>query len=114
MLAPSTAAVMLNPVVENVSKHDPKLMYSLGWYVSKDDDMKFGERNPYCFGHTGAAVGASSVILVIPQESVQQETANSKGHGDIPLSGVTVVIIFNLQAVKGMYTLGFEVAKLFL
>ncbi len=58
-----------------------------------------GRDYPMVFGHTGGAVGACSVLTIIPGEAGK---------------GVVVAVILNLQEVKGVFNLGLKVAEEFL
>ena len=92
--------------------------------------MQGGKREPFCVGHTGAAVGASSVPLILPNKLSRTEEKEVEGNvnsvneemtvrgnevlsdGRVP-SGVMVAIMFNLQEVQGMFSLGSKIATLF-
>lgn len=98
--------------------------------------MQGGTREPFCVGHTGAAVGASSVLLILPSKLSRAEEKEVEGNvncevmgnercekvtvgvneglsnGRAP-SGVVVAIMFNLQQVQGMFSLGSKIATLF-
>ena len=67
-----------------------------------------GKEYPFFFSHTGGAVGASSVLTVMPAEG--EESRESVGEGP---RGVAVAVIFNLQEVKGVFTLGLLIAEQF-
>lgn len=112
LLSPSTAAMMLSPVARHCSKKDPELSYGMGWYVREGGErIGHGERVPSYFGHTGGAVGASSVLMVIPGECESRVVCDQQR--SITTSGVVVAVIFNLQEVKGIFKLGYNVAHCF-
>ena len=122
LLSPKTVAMMWKPAVKNISPADPLLAYGMGWYIREEDPgLLCGKRKPFFVGHTGSTVGASSVMVIIPTVSqvveVPEKTAPDsvlpQQQNAIP-SGVTVAIIFNLQEVRGLYFLGFQVAQKFL
>ena len=67
-----------------------------------------GKEYPFFFSHTGGAVGASSVLIVMPAEG--EESRESVGERP---RGVAVAVIFNLRGVKGVFTLGLLIAEQF-
>ena len=135
LLQPETVSAMWREVVHNIYfSSNPRLSYGLGWIVRKEGErVQGGKREPFCVGHTGAAVGASSVLLILPNklsgtgekevegnvnsENVKCEKVMVGGNeerndGRVP-SGVVVAIMFNLQEVQGMFSLGSKIAALF-
>ncbi|XP_026286493.1 serine beta-lactamase-like protein LACTB, mitochondrial [Frankliniella occidentalis] len=81
----------------------PTSGYGLGWVVTPPLS-KCGGVEPQAFSvnHTGGAVGASSILLIVPQEPTGQE---------IP-TGVTVAITVNMQAI-GLTRLARDIAAQF-
>ena len=86
LLSHSTTALMLTPVVEAVHKSKNKLKnplplgYGLGWFVREEKEGLFtGKRHPFYFGHSGGAVGASSILLVMPSREKEGETNQTIG-----------------------------------
>lgn len=115
MLKRETASLMLTPVVESVLQQEtppispnPPVGYSMGWFLQRGKKGYMGGKDyPFFFSHTGGAVGASSVLTVMPAE---EESQVSVGEGP---RGVAVAVIFNLQEVKGVFTLGLLIAEQF-
>merc|ERR1712013_914187 len=80
------------------------LGYGLGWAVrSKKKVAGFAQDDFFYVSHTGGAIGASSVLLVVPKP-VKQESM-------LP-QGVVVAILCNMQGV-GLNQLAVEIAKCF-
>ena len=130
LLAPATTALMLTPAVEDVnpkkasSPAAPPIGYGMGWFVRQEKaGLICGRDYPFVFSHTGGAIGASSVLTVIPGGRGQEppcgggvsthshgaESGQTKPHPH----GVAVAVIFNLQEVKGMHKLGVQIAEEF-
>ncbi|VDM49248.1 unnamed protein product, partial [Toxocara canis] len=78
--------------------------YGLGWYKSENNQVYGGgngwTRNGFWM-HTGAAVGASSILLVKP-------SFNATG-----LKGVCVAILVNLHDCRQLTNLALEIAEIF-
>uniref|UniRef100_A0A8C1R8V9 Lactamase, beta n=1 Tax=Cyprinus carpio TaxID=7962 RepID=A0A8C1R8V9_CYPCA len=97
-LKPHTAKAMWAPVNKTEGSWDKNRLYAQGWLVV--------EKQHY-ISHTGGAVGASSVLLVLPSES--GHTANQM---QLPPRGVVVTIITNMQSV-GLNTTALKIAQEF-
>lgn len=76
LLSPPTTTLMLTPAVENtndtnsVTSPAPPIGYGMGWFVRRHHQgLLSGRRYPFLFSHTGSAVGASSVLTVLPQDN---------------------------------------------
>ncbi|KAK7096086.1 hypothetical protein V1264_005430 [Littorina saxatilis] len=109
-LKPATMQQIWQPVEK--TQHSKDNLYAMGWEVMPEKrKFGFGRSQPFYVYHTGAAIGASSVLLILP-------TSNSGevGKGDdsvvTPLKGVTVAIITNLIKVSLTKT-ALNVAKVF-
>ncbi|XP_061184109.1 serine beta-lactamase-like protein LACTB, mitochondrial isoform X1 [Saccostrea echinata] len=78
--------------------------YGMGWFVD-EEGQKYGQgkQTRFCASHTGAAVGGSSVLLILPTSTKMV---------DHPPKGVVVVVIVNMMSVNLIQT-AMEVAKLF-
>jgi len=89
--------------------------YGLGWYVREAKKGITGGKNySLAFGHTGGAVGASSVLVLLPGESGKDQGTHASSGGSADMSkGVVAAIIFNLQEVNGVFSLGLKVAEEF-
>ena len=116
-----TVIDMWKPVVSDIgfSSRGPLLDYGMGWLMQQGDvGVVGGKAKPFCVGHTGGAVGASSVLLIVPQDPHPSEPGVSSAdalslEGSKPC-GVVVAVIFNLQKVRGMFSLGRQIAEGFL
>jgi serine beta-lactamase-like protein LACTB len=133
LLKPETVSAMWREVVRNIYfSSNPRLSYGLGWIVRKEGErVQGGKWEPFCVGHTGAAVGASSVLLILPDKTEEKEVEGNLSSEALALgdercdivavggsdvrcpSGVVVAIMFNLQHVQGMFSLGSKIATLF-
>ncbi|XP_026058580.1 serine beta-lactamase-like protein LACTB, mitochondrial isoform X2 [Carassius auratus] len=101
-LKPHTAKAIWAPVDKTDASWDKDGLYAQGWLVV-EKQQKYGQcrsRRHYV-SHTGSAVGASSVLLVLPSES-----------GHTPPQGVVVTIITNMQSV-GLNTTALKIAQEF-
>ncbi|XP_055346819.1 serine beta-lactamase-like protein LACTB, mitochondrial [Paramacrobiotus metropolitanus] len=81
--------------------------YGMGWCVVPE--KRFGAwcfRQPHVAYHTGGAIGASSVLTIIPRERKDEE-----GH-EAPPRGIAVTLIANLER-AALYRKSVEVAQLF-
>ncbi|KAA0724273.1 Serine beta-lactamase-like protein LACTB, mitochondrial [Triplophysa tibetana] len=107
-LKPRTAQAMWMPVDKTEASWDKDGTYAQGWLVV-EKLQKYGQcRNRrHYVSHTGGAVGASSVLLVLPVESSQG--ADGKR---CPPQGVVVTIITNMQSV-GLNTTALKIAQEF-
>ncbi|CAL1595963.1 unnamed protein product [Knipowitschia caucasica] len=91
-LKPHTALELWTPVDRTEGSWDQDGGYAQAWLVV-EKQQKFGqcrERRHYV-SHTGGAVGASSVLLVLPAEQEEE--------GQQPPRGVVVTILTNMQSV---------------
>ena len=132
ILHPDTTQLMLKKAVDSVNRNRNSygVGYALGWFVNKGgDEVVCGEGRPFYFGHTGAAIGATSVLMVIPTPGTSRDCPADQCEGwscegcgcegcgcDVcgeGTCGVVVCVIFNLQEVKGVFTLGTDIAKEF-
>lgn len=136
LLKPETVSEMWREVVSSISfSRNPRLGYGLGWVVqSEGERVKGGKKEPLCVGHTGTAVGASSVLVILPNNvpqtgegSLKNEVCKGcleykRGEGvklgnttkeldeEEDIRGVVVAIICNLQQVQGLFSLGSQIA----
>lgn len=114
-----TVIDMWKPVVTDIrfSSRGPLLDYGMGWLMQRGDGgIVGGKVKPFCVGHTGGAVGASSVLLIVPQDPHEPGVSSAdalSSEGSKPC-GVVVAVIFNLQEVQGMFSLGQQIAEAFL
>lgn len=108
-LKPKTALDLWAAVDRTEASWDKDGRYAQGWLVV-EELQKYGQcrKRRHYVSHTGGAVGASSVLLVLPSE----ETAQC--HGQTPLlpQGVVVTIITNMQSV-GLNSTALKIAHEF-
>ena len=96
------------------AKEEPGNGYGIGWAVVPSADALGGpdfnnrSRTPTYVSHTGGAVGASSVLLIVPGDRGDGEEKTVSPH-----EGVVVAMICNLQEV-GLYKTAVQIADLFL
>jgi len=121
VLDPETVVEMWKPVATDIkfTSRDPVLSYGMGWFLQAGDtEVVGGKAKPFCVGHTGGAVGATGVLLIVPQNPQPGEdevsTLNALSAETIEPRGVVVAVIFNLQEVKGMFSLGVQIAEEFM
>lgn len=125
LLQPETVSTMWREVVRNFSSKS-QLGYGLGWMVQRGGErVQGGKKVHYCVGHTGGAVGASSVLLISPNLMTCEMVENGVGRNDVrnvvgphvkevsEPRGVVVAIICNLQQVQGLFSLGSQIASIF-
>lgn len=74
--------------------------------------MLCGKETPFSAGHGGAAIGATSALVVLPSSS-GGGAGEEEGCGNQLPRGVVVAVIFNLQGVKHVYKLGLNIAEEF-
>ncbi|XP_071388289.1 serine beta-lactamase-like protein LACTB, mitochondrial isoform X1 [Centroberyx affinis] len=108
-LKPRTALDLWAPVDKTEASWDKDGLYAQGWLVV-EKLQKYGQcrsRRHYV-SHTGGAVGASSVLLVLPSE----ETVQCQGQTPVLPQGVVVTIITNMQSV-GLNSTALKIAHEF-
>lgn len=95
-LKPQTAIELWAPVDRTEASWDKDGLYAQGWLVV-EKKQKYGQcrKRRHYVSHTGGAVGASSVLLVLPNVEIEV------GEGQTPLlpQGVVVTIVTNMQSV---------------
>ncbi|GAB1294384.1 Serine beta-lactamase-like protein LACTB, mitochondrial [Apodemus speciosus] len=94
-LKPETMVMMWTPVPNTEMSWDKEGKYAMAWgVVEKKQAYGACRKQRHYASHTGGAVGASSVLLVLPEE-LDPEAVNNK----VPPRGVIVSIICNMQSV---------------
>ncbi|KAK2103155.1 hypothetical protein P7K49_017011 [Saguinus oedipus] len=94
-LKPETMVMMWTPVPNTEMSWDKEGKYAMAWgVVEKKQTYGSCRKQRHYASHTGGAVGASSVLLVLPEE-LDAETLNNK----VPPRGIIVSIICNMQSV---------------
>lgn len=106
-LRPETVGTIWSPVEKTRCSWDSYGFYGMGWgTVPVSERPPFTREQRQYFSHTGGAVGASSVLLVLPR---CMEVVPASGN---PPHGVVLAIIVNMQSVS-MNRLALDVAKMF-
>ncbi|CAJ1056707.1 serine beta-lactamase-like protein LACTB%2C mitochondrial isoform X2 [Xyrichtys novacula] len=95
-LKPSTAKELWAPVDLTEASWDKDGLYAQGWLVV-EKAQKYGQcrKRRHYVSHTGGAVGASSVLLVLPSVEIKQHL----GQTSLLPQGVVVTIMTNMQSV---------------
>ncbi|XP_062404244.1 serine beta-lactamase-like protein LACTB, mitochondrial isoform X2 [Sardina pilchardus] len=109
-LKPQTAMALWAPVDKTEASWDKDGLYAQGWLVV-ERLQKYGQcrHRRHYVSHTGGAVGASSVLLVLPSESSGEADAGARAQGKALPRGVVVTIITNMQSV-GLNTTALKIA----
>lgn len=103
-LKSETVATLWTPVID--SHKDEK--YGMGWAMFPDvKECQFCESKTFVF-HTGGAVGASSVLMILPHSNKQ----SNKYGSDFAPKGIVVAIVTNLQSV-GLAKTALKIAQIF-
>uniref|UniRef100_W5NBY1 Lactamase, beta n=1 Tax=Lepisosteus oculatus TaxID=7918 RepID=W5NBY1_LEPOC len=107
-LKPETAKAMWTPVDGTEGSWDKDGQYAMGWLVV-EEQQQFGQcrKRRHYVSHTGGAVGASSVLLVLPCNLAQSE-----GQTLAPPQGIVVTIISNMQS-AGLNSTALKIALQF-
>lgn len=93
-LHPKTIEVLWSPSAEYFDRK-----YGMGWAVIPEkQECQFCAKQSFCTYHTGAAVGASSVLLILPKH-VEHKKVYNFDQLSSP-KGTVVVILMNLQNVN--------------
>ncbi|XP_041795391.1 serine beta-lactamase-like protein LACTB, mitochondrial isoform X2 [Chelmon rostratus] len=108
-LKPQTAIELWAPVDRTEASWDKDGLYAQGWLVV-EKLQKYGHcrKRRHYVSHTGGAVGASSVLLVLPSEEIDQ----CQGQTPLLPQGVVVTIITNMQSV-GLNSTALKIAHEF-
>ncbi|XP_037307882.2 serine beta-lactamase-like protein LACTB, mitochondrial isoform X2 [Pungitius pungitius] len=105
-LGPQAAVDLWSPVDRTEASWDKDGRYAQGWLVV-EKLQQYGQcrKRRHYVSHTGGAVGASSVLLVLPSEGLHEND------GQVP-RGVVVTIITNMQSV-GLNSTALKIAHEF-
>ena len=108
-LKPETMRAMWTPAKKNAPcPWDKDGYYTMGWCSTPDSQhYAQGRQVRQYMSHTGGAIGASSVLIVMPRKA---GTAGDVSTGEP--KGVTVAIAVNLQGV-GLNRTAVEIARIF-
>ncbi|XP_037689695.1 serine beta-lactamase-like protein LACTB, mitochondrial [Choloepus didactylus] len=94
-LKPETMVMIWTPVPNTEMSWDKEGKYAMAWgVVEKKQTYGSCRKQRHYASHTGGAVGASSVLLILPEE-LDEDATNSK----VPPRGIIVSIICNMQSV---------------
>ncbi|XP_016048141.2 serine beta-lactamase-like protein LACTB, mitochondrial [Erinaceus europaeus] len=94
-LKPETMVMMWTPVPNTEMSWDREGKYAMAWgVVEKKQTYGSCRKQRHYASHTGGAVGASSVLLVLPEE-LDAEALGST----VPPRGIVVSIVCNMQSV---------------
>ncbi|XP_074150997.1 serine beta-lactamase-like protein LACTB, mitochondrial [Sminthopsis crassicaudata] len=96
-LKPETMVMIWTPVPNTEMSWDREGKYAMAWgVVEKKQIYGSCRQQRHYASHTGGAVGASSVLLILPEDLGVEPTDNRI---TIPPRGVIVTIICNMQSV---------------
>eukprot|EP00062_Callorhinchus_milii_P002466 gi/632938642/ref/XP_007905816.1/ PREDICTED: serine beta-lactamase-like protein LACTB, mitochondrial [Callorhinchus milii] len=95
-LKPETIKMLWTPVEKTELAWDKDGTYAMGWGVI-EQKQKYGQcrQQHHYLTHTGGAVGASSVLLVLPEDIY---TAALPEEAAVPPRGIVVTILCNMQS----------------
>uniref|UniRef100_G1QFE1 Beta-lactamase-related domain-containing protein n=1 Tax=Myotis lucifugus TaxID=59463 RepID=G1QFE1_MYOLU len=93
-LKPETMVMIWTPVPNTEMSWDKEGKYAMAWGVEKKQTYGSCRKQRHYASHTGGAVGASSVLLILPEELDAESVCNK-----VPPRGVVVSIICNMQSV---------------
>ena len=101
-----TVTEMWTPIKRTMGDEDKTTGYGLGWCVAPEllKHGKCGHQRFYVY-HTGGAMGASSVLLLLPPDS-------NETHKPGQVKGVVVAILTNVGGV-GLTSTALKIAKKF-
>lgn len=99
-------------IVENTEMpHNPESNYGMGWMiVSHKQDYGYCREQKFNVLHTGLAVGACSILLILPRHCQNGNAIECQW--EQPPQGIVVAIISNLQGVS-LRKVATEIATLF-
>ncbi|XP_041034474.1 serine beta-lactamase-like protein LACTB, mitochondrial [Carcharodon carcharias] len=97
-LTPATMRMIWSPVGKTELSWDREGRYAMGWgIVEQSQQCGQCRHQRHYLTHTGGAVGASSVLLLLPEEPPDSPAGPSGAR--VPPRGVVVAILCNLQSV---------------
>ena len=104
-----TVEMMWTPVTNSRLPWDVDGGYGMGWGVVKTQtNFPHCNSREFYVSHTGGAIGASSVLLILPREDPPIGISTSSNQ----TRGVVVAMIVNMQSV-GLNKTALEIAQLF-
>ncbi|XP_067140848.1 serine beta-lactamase-like protein LACTB, mitochondrial isoform X2 [Centruroides vittatus] len=107
-----TVKKLWTPVENTERPHEPELRYGMGWSVmSHKQDYGYCREQKFNASHTGLAVGACSILLILPRQCRGgMDAVDCKW--DHPPQGTVIAVVTNLQGV-GLRKVATEIAMLF-
>jgi len=101
LLKSETIREMWSPIAATKKKN---IFYGLGWMIVKEQSSSVNESIiPAHIYHSGGAVGATSIVLIIP-------CSNNCSN---PRCGICIAILTNLQSAGDIYQTALDIALLF-
>ena len=138
ILDPDTISMMWTPVVFPY-KTKADTGYGMGWVVRNGSARTVGGRGrPFYAAHSGGAIGASSVLVIMPADTPSPPNNDNSitktrtrfiehdvefdcekrckciNSSKMVPKGVVVAVLFNLQEVSNITSLGVQIAEEFL
>ncbi|CAG2210964.1 LACTB [Mytilus edulis] len=112
-----TMDMIFSPVDKTECSWDKDGFYGMGWAVVPEKyENGYCKQQRHYVSHTGGAIGASSVLLILPSQNYgkQEETSSEEKYGKQPdpPQGIVVTIITNMGSV-GLNRVALEIAKSF-
>ena len=120
-LKPETMKMIWEPVDNAKLDWGADGFYGMGWGIfGTGEERGFCKEQKYFVSHTGGAVGASSVLLILPSnEELLKNGGKKSSDGSekivpqrIPPQGIVVAILVNMMSV-GLNKTALEIAKNF-
>ena len=120
-LKPETMKMIWQPVNNTKIEWSTEGLYGMGWGIfGTEQEHGFCKEQKYYVSHTGGAVGASSVLLILPSvEELSRKGGKMLSAKSekvvlqrIPPQGVVVAILVNMTSV-GLNKTALEIAKNF-
>ena len=112
-LKASTMRTLWSPVPKTKCSWDKDGgSYGMGWAVMpKISKYGHGKRRDFYVSHTGGAIGASSVLLILPKSGCLDDGVEDNKPEKLP-QGIAVAIMVNMQGVN-LNPVALEIAKIF-
>lgn len=113
LLKRETIKELWTPVENARAKNGAR--YGMGWTIvggqtKKNPDLKKSKR--FYVSHSGGAVGASSILLIKPNDDVGVNSSYVERRRPRP-RGITVAVLTNLQECGGLTKLALDIASVF-
>ena len=106
-LRPNTVKMIWTPVLNTPCDWDEDGHYGMGWgVIPHQNNYPFCKSRPFFVSHTGGAIGARSVLLILPKAETALERHNRT------VRGVVVAITSNLQN-RELYRTALRISHIF-